>query len=153
MVNDQTPGTGSGTTPEITYQDNLDWVDWAALNHDLAVDRFDNGRTNEQLEKAFANSYATCVVWCRGQVIGTARVLSDGVCNAYLVDVLTSSKFRRRGIAREMIRRLCERLEGQHIYLQADPDKTEIYRRLGFNAQPIGMSKIVGRWLTNPNPA
>ena len=153
MVNDQTPGTASATPPEITYQDNLDWVDWAALNHDLAVDRFDNGRSNEQLEKSFANSYVTCVAWCRGQVIGTARVLSDGVCNAYLIDVWTSSKFRRRGVAREMIRRLSERLDGQHIYLQADPDNVDIYRRLGFKEQPSGMSKIVGRWLTNSNSA
>src|SRR5258707_3877288 len=32
-------------------------------------------------------------------LVGMARLLSDGVCNAYLVDVWTLSSYRRRGIA------------------------------------------------------
>ena len=32
-----------------------------------------------------------------------ARLLSDGVCNAYLVDVWTMSVYRRQGIASRMI--------------------------------------------------
>jgi ribosomal protein S18 acetylase RimI-like enzyme len=76
-------------------------------------------------------------------------VLSDGVCNAYLVDVWTQTRFRRRGIAKEMINRLCVGLAGQHVYLQADPDIADFYRRVGFAEQPLGMSRVVGRWLVN----
>jgi ribosomal protein S18 acetylase RimI-like enzyme len=41
-----------------------------------------------------------------------ARLLSDGVCSAYLVDVWTSSRYRRRGIASEMIRFLLDEVPG-----------------------------------------
>ena len=139
--------------PSIRYFAELTSVDWAELKATLAADRFDNGRSSEQLLRSFENSHSCCIAFAQEQIVGTARVLSDGVCNAYLVDVWTLSSFRRRGIAREMIRRLCSGLSGQHIYLQADDDNIEFYRRLGFSEQPSGMNKVVGRWLVNQNVA
>ncbi len=116
----------------VTYASETSDVDWHALKSALAADRFDNGRSPEQLERSFQNSFAVCIAHAEGRVVGTARVLSDGVCNAYLVDVWTQSLFRRRGIARQMIERLCSRLKGQHLYLQADSEIAEVYHRLGF---------------------
>jgi ribosomal protein S18 acetylase RimI-like enzyme len=133
----------------IQYRNDLAGIDWPALKVTLVADHFDNGRTAEQLKVSFHNSEVVCFAWSGDLVVGTARVLSDGICNAYLVDVWTQSSFRRHGIAREMIRRLLKRLPGQHIYLQADKDIVEFYERLGFAAQPSGMSLIVGKWLQN----
>ena len=62
-----------------------------------------------------------------------ARLLSDGVCNAYLVDVWTMSAYRRQGIASR--RRLLDAVPGQHVGLQTD-DAPELYRSLGFDPQP-----------------
>src|SRR5580704_5962283 len=99
----------------ITYSHTLAGIDWAQLKQDLKQDDFDNGRTPEQLRLSFENSRHVVFAWCEGCVVGKARVLSDGICNAYLVDVWTQSMFRRRGIAREMIRLLQEELHGQHL--------------------------------------
>jgi ribosomal protein S18 acetylase RimI-like enzyme len=132
---------------DLSYALNATGVDWSALKSALAADRFDNGRSPDQLRRAFENSFAVCMVRAGDRVVGTARVLSDGVSNAYLVDVWTLSSLRRRGIAREMIRQLCSRLAGQHIYLQADADVADVYRRLGFREQPLGLSQVVGTWL------
>ncbi len=132
---------------EISYTRNLDGVDWNALKTALHADDFDNGRTPEQLRQSFANSYAVCFAWAEGRIIGKARVLSDGVCNAYLVDVWTHSAYRKRGIARQMIALLKSDLAGQHLYLQADADNLPFYAKLGFEAQPHGLSCVVGRWL------
>ena len=135
---------------ETSFQRDLSNIDWAQLKFLLAADRFDNGRSPEQLRASFEDSTATVIARdADGRIVGTARILSDGVCNAYLVDVWTFSEFRRRGIARRMIETLIEPLRGQHVYLQADPDNIEFYRRLGFREQPTGMSKVVGRWLKN----
>jgi len=131
----------------ILYRNDLAEIEWPTLKAALVADLFDNGRTAEQLKLSFQNSQAVCFAWSGDQLIGTARVLSDGVCNAYLVDVWTQSSFRRRGIAREMIQRLLKLLPGQHVYLQADKDIVEFYEHLGFAAQPIGMSLVVGKWL------
>ena len=76
-------------------------------------------------------------------------MISDGVCNAYLVDLWTISRFRRKGIAKEMVAHLLGAISGQHVYLQADDDLVEFYRRLGFAEQPVGMSRVVGTWLVN----
>ncbi len=50
-------------------------------------------------------------------MVGTARVLSDGVCNAYLLDVWTQSTYRRRGIGSTMVEALSDTVPGQHVAL------------------------------------
>ena len=77
-----------------------------------------------------------------------ARLLSDGVCNAYLVDVWTSSSYRRQGIASGMIRLLIADVPGQHIGLQTD-DAQELYKAVGFKPQPEFWPLVSGRWLDN----
>ena len=137
---------GVFVTDEITYKTDLNGVDWATLKSTLATDSFDNGRTPEQLRTSFENSHAA-VVACHGDgIVGTARVLSDGVCNAYVVDVWTQSQFRERGIARKMIEVLESDLEGQHVCLFTD-DAERVFSALDFASQSGGMSKVVGTWL------
>lgn len=135
--------------PKIIYTRILDGVDWNLLKADLRTDNFDNGRSGEQLRQSFANSHSFCFAWADGRVISKARILSDGVCNAYLVDVWTQSAYRRRGIATRMITLLLNDLPGQHIYLQSDDDTLGFYAKLGFGLQPHGLSRVVGRWLDN----
>lgn len=137
---------------EITYTRTPDGVDWDELKAKLHADRFDNGRTAEQLRRSFANSQSVCFAWAEGRVVGKARILSDGVCNAYLVDVWTLSAYRRRGVASQMIRLLLQDLPGQHVYLQSDEETLPFYRKLGFQAQPYGLSCVVGRWLAPNHP-
>jgi predicted GNAT family N-acyltransferase len=133
----------------IEYRNGLEGVDWPTLKAALAADNFDNGRTAEQLQRSFQSSHVVCIAWSGAELVGTARALSDGVCNAYLVDVWTISRLRRLGIAKEMISRLLGALAGQHVYLQADHDVVEFYHRVGFAEQPVGMSRVIGRWLVN----
>ena len=130
----------------IRYTTDLADIDWARLKAALAADRFDNGRTGDELRRAFENSYAACFALAGGRVVGKARALSDGVSNAYLVDVWTLSSLRRRGIGSRMVRLLLERLTGQHVYLFTD-DAVEFYQQLGFREQPQGLGLVVGRWL------
>lgn len=134
--------------PEIIYITNLDSIGWAEMKATLRQDAFDNGRSSEQLKTSFENSYAACVAYADNRIVGTARVLSDGVCNAYLVDVWTLSKYRRQGIATTMMKILLSQLKGQHVYLFTD-DVPELYAKLGFVEQPIGMGQVIGKWLVN----
>ena len=132
---------------EVTYETDLRGVDWARMKALLAGDDFDNGRTPEQLRESFENSHAAVVAYDGGEIVGTARALSDGVCNAYVVDVWTHTPYRRRGVARAMLAELESRLRGQHVYLFTD-DAADFYRGLGFREQRTGMSKVVGTWLS-----
>ncbi len=131
---------------KVILKADLIGVGWQEMKSILMADSFDNGRTTEQLRLSFANSYATSIAYHEKRIIGTARVLSDGVCNAYIVDVWTYTPFRKQGIARRMIEALCADLSGQHVYLFTD-DTPEFYRKLGFVERGIGMEYLVGRWL------
>lgn len=131
---------------EISYSKDTTDVNWQQLKADLLADDFDNGRTPEELQRSFENSAVVVFARDGGRVIGKARALSDGVCNAYVVDVWTHSSYRHRGIASQMLELLAEELVGQHIYLFTD-DAEAFYERNGYGRQGIGMSRVVGRWL------
>lgn len=132
----------------VTYQLGCAGIDWAALKETLLADNFDNGRSPEQLRLSCVNSAVNVFALLDGRVVGTVRVLSDGVGNAYMVDVWTLSAYRKRGIAGRMIGLAFEQLRGQHVYLETD-DAQEFYARLGFKPQGVGMSLIVGEYLMN----
>lgn len=123
-------------------------INWAQAKADLAADNFDNGRTPEALRRSFRDSQHVAFARDGDRVVGMARLLSDGVCNAYLLDVWTASPYRRQGIASGMIRLLLERVPGQHVGLQTD-DAQAFYESLGFRAQPEFWSLVVGSWLDN----
>lgn len=132
----------------IRITTDLNGIDWAALRQAL-LDDFDNGRTVEEYEASARGSFLNAYAFRGDEIVGNARALSDGACNAYVVDVWTRSDLRRRGIARAMMKRLLAACEGQHVYLFTD-DQEAFYLALGFEPQPVGMSKVVGSWLRRP---
>ena len=132
----------------ITIDASLDGIDWLRLKSDLAEDDFDNGRTAPALRRSFENSTHVAIARDEGLVIGTARLVTDGVCNAYLIDVWTQSAYRRRGVGSGMVGLLVAKVPGQHVGLQSD-DAQDFYRALGFHAQPEFFSIVVGTWLDN----
>jgi len=132
----------------ITFDAVLEGIDWERAKADLAADAFDNGRSAEALRRSFESSQHVAFARDGDRVVGMARMLSDGVCNAYVVDVWTHSAHRRKGIGSTLMRMLAEQVPGQHIGLQTD-DAQEFYRSLGYAAQPEFWSLVVGRWLDN----
>jgi GNAT superfamily N-acetyltransferase len=138
---------------EIRYSMSTRGIDWTALKHALVTDDFDNGRTPEQYRISHQNSHAVIFAFAPDgsggeRIIGNGRILSDGVCNAYLVDIWTASSHRRQGIGSEIVRRLCAAVPGQHVGLFTD-DMQPFYAALGFLIRPDFMDKVIGRWLDN----
>jgi ribosomal protein S18 acetylase RimI-like enzyme len=137
---------------EIHYTDSIEGIDWEAVKRVLEEDDFDNGRSPAQYELSARNSAVNLFAWARSndgdRLVGTVRVLSDGVCNAYMVDVWTHTAFRRKGIARKMIDLATGKLPGQHLYLFTD-DQVEFYEAIGFRPRGVGLEKPIGRWLVN----
>jgi predicted GNAT family acetyltransferase len=136
------------TSVAIRIDDSLAGIDWAQVNADLAADDFDNGRSPEALRRSFERSQHVAIARDGDRVVGTARLLSDGVSNAYLLDVWTASSHRRQGTASAMVRRLQEQVPGQHVGLQTDGAQA-LYASLGFRPQPEFWSAVSGTWLDN----
>jgi GNAT superfamily N-acetyltransferase len=131
---------------DIRLSTDLESIDWSKLRQALIDDDFDNGRTADEYERSARGSALNVYAYHGDEIVGNARLLSDGVCNAYIVDVWTRSDLRRQGVGRAMMECLLGACEGQHVYLFTD-DMQPFYESLGFNEQPTGMSKIVGTWL------
>ncbi len=141
--------TTDGTRSDrVRFADSIDAVDWVRAKADLAADDFDNGRSPEALRRSFAHSQYVCLAWIGDDLVGMARLLSDGVCNAYLVDVWTRSDFRRQGIGGGMVDRLVAAVPGQHVGLQTN-DAQAFYGSLGFVPQPEFWARVSGTWLAN----
>jgi predicted GNAT family acetyltransferase len=135
-------------TTTIRYRTDLENIDWREIKEKIAADDFDNGRSPSQLERSFRNSGATVIAYAGHAIVGKARALTDGVCNAYIADVWTWTPYRERGVAKAMLETLFEQLPGQHIYLFTDTAQA-LYEKLGFSPQGIGMGRVVGEWLNN----
>ena len=136
------------TDVDVSVDGSLEGIDWTRCKTDLAADDFDNGRSADALRRSFAASQHVAIARAGDRVVGMARLLSDGVCNAYLLDVWTQTSYRRRGIATRMVEYLCEQVPGQHVGLQTD-DMQAVYASMGFQRQPEFMSRVVGTWLDN----
>jgi predicted GNAT family acetyltransferase len=132
----------------VRIVESLARIDWEQAKADLAADNFDNGRSAAALRRSFQHSQHVAFALDGSRAVGMARLLSDGVCNAYLVDVWTQSAYRRQGIGGSMVQSLARRVPGQHIGLQTD-DAGAFYAALGFEPQPEFLSMVVGRWLDN----
>jgi predicted GNAT family acetyltransferase len=132
----------------VRIDSSLEGIDWAQAKADLVADDFDNGRSAEALRRSFEHSQHVAFARDGDRVVGMARALSDGVCNAYVVDVWTHSTYRRQGIASAMMRLLIEAVPGQHIGLQTN-DGQALYASLGFRPQPEFWSIVSGTWLDN----
>jgi ribosomal protein S18 acetylase RimI-like enzyme len=133
---------------DVAVGGSLEGIDWKQAKSDLAADRFDNGRSVDALRLSFEQSQHVAFARDGDRVVGMARLLSDGVCNAYLVDLWTASPYRRRGIATALIRSLLDEVPGQHVGLQTD-DAQKLYESVGFRTQPEFWSLVVGSWLDN----
>ena len=132
----------------VTIDGSLDGIDWVRTKADLAADDWDNGRSAAALRRSFEQSQHVAIARDGDRIVGMARLLSDGVCNAFIVDVWTETPYRRQGIASAMMRRLLDQIPGQHVGLQTD-SAPALYRSLGFAPQPEFWSLVVGSWLDN----
>ncbi len=128
--------------------ESLEGIDWYQVKADLAADAFDNGRSPQALRASFARSQHVAIARDGDRVVAMARLLSDGVCNAYLLDVWTLSAYRRQGVGSRLVRQLMNRVPGQHIGLQTD-EAESFYAALGYRYQFHFMSAISGAWLGN----
>ena len=132
----------------VRIDSSLDGIDWARAKADLVADQFDNGRSAAALGRSFEQSQHVAIARDGDRVVGMAQLLSNGVCNAYLVDVWTASSHRRQGIAAGMLQLLVDAVPGQHIGLQTDSAHA-LYQSAGFRPQPEFWSRVSGTWLDN----
>jgi GNAT superfamily N-acetyltransferase len=84
-------------------------------------------------------AFAVAVDNATGKAVGMGRVISDGVSDAYIQDVVVLKKYRGKGIGFKIIQRLLDHcLENNLVWigLVAEPGTKDFYTPLGFKTLP-----------------
>ena len=64
-----------------------------------------------ELDAMIANSFAVAAAFdAAGRLVGMARALSDGVSDAYILDVVVDPAHRSQGVGRAIVKRLTDHL-------------------------------------------
>lgn len=119
----------------IDYRDthDLDLEKLAALfvSADMG-DRADRDKLAQQV----AGARFVVSAWDGEQLVGFARAISDGVMNAYISTVAVLPNYRRRGIGRQLMRRLLDGRDGITFALHAREEVKDFYVECGFVETP-----------------
>jgi len=100
-------------------------------------EEMDASRINELIRGSFL--FAVAIDISTGKAVGMGRVISDGIADAYIQDLVVQGDRRSWGVGTMILTRL---LEGCRIHkiawigLIAQPGKEEFYRSLGFAPMP-----------------
>ena len=90
------------------------------------------------INRAVAGSFLAAGAFVEGRLVGMGRVLSDGVSDAYIQDVVVHPAFRKQGIGGKIVTFLVSELEKRGvdwIALVGEPGTENFYSRLGFSAK------------------
>jgi GNAT superfamily N-acetyltransferase len=80
-------------------------------------------------------AFVVAVDAASGKAIGMGRVLSDGISDAYIQDLIVFEEYRRMGIGRKILQRLidiCATARIDWIGLVAEAGTAEFYADMGF---------------------
>lgn len=88
--------------------------------------------SDEALWTMFENASLVLVAWKEQQLVGLARVLSDGVLYSYLCDLAVEPDVQRLGLGKALIGEVLERCSGTELVLRDSDLSTGFYARLGF---------------------
>jgi GNAT superfamily N-acetyltransferase len=132
-------------TMNITYQRALEGIDWPALANVFRRAGLGNPIPVD-LQRAYNNSALYVFAYVNNQLIGAARVISDGVYHAELCDTVIVPEMQRQGIGRQMVELLLHDLRGIKVLLTASFGIEDFYRILGFRRHKTAMAYNYGAW-------
>jgi len=93
------------------------------------------GLTPSELHEAVSHSLFVVAAYDDGRLVGSGRVVSDGIFHALIVDVIVLPGYQGKGIGTEIMRQLTEYCRSKRIrdvQLFCAKGKSTFYERLGF---------------------
>ena len=122
----------------LSFIFDLAQFDFAQVHQWLAATYWSPGISREKVEKGFRASTLCVAAFAEDHMAGVARCISDTTRFAYVADVYVAAEYRKRGIAREMVRRLMEhpKLKNVESWYLLTEDAQGVYTGLGFKQFP-----------------
>jgi N-acetylglutamate synthase-like GNAT family acetyltransferase len=93
-------------------------------------------------DQILQNLYTHYTVRMSGKLVGFLSVLSDGIADAFLIDLMVHPDFRKRGIGTELVKRAIKdlRFEGiKCIQVTFCQDDEPFFKKFGFHIMKAGI--------------
>lgn len=97
----------------------------------------DQTRINDLIQGSFL--FALAIDITTGKAVGMGRVISDGVADAYIQDLVVLPEWRSLAVGKTILKALLEECRSRKIAwigLIAEPEKEDFYGTLGFRPMP-----------------
>lgn len=129
----------------ISYKLGLENINWSEL-FDLykkvgMLKRFIENREFDKIESAFEKSYKVVTAWDGENLIGSCRMLSDGICYGAVFDVAVLPKYQKKGVGKGLMNLLLKGEEDMTVHLTSTFGNEEFYKKLGFKKHKTAYSK------------
>ncbi len=137
--------------PDVRRDDPVTAREIEDLREAVGWERFEN-----KYDRILPNSYTHFTVREIGKLIAFVNVISDGIGNAFLVDLIVDPEYQRQGLGRTLVKRAVADLTAdgiKSIEVVFDPKHRGLYRKCGFHIvragiidnEPGGEAKDEGR--------
>ena len=96
-------------------------------------DHYDKSGIKHLIKGSYVFAVVIDKITCK--TIGMGRVLSDGVSDAYIQDLVILSEYRSKGIGKKLVKKLIKHCRSKNIHwiaLIAEPGQKGFYENIGF---------------------
>ena len=97
--------------------------------------------SEEQLKQAMDNSWYVISAYNEEGLVGSGRLISDGIINAYLCGLVVHPEYQKLGVGSEIVKKLVNKGRSQnlHIELFCTDEHVKYYEKFGFGVFAQGM--------------
>lgn len=119
--------------------ENVDWVRVTKILNGYGLSSFDEATER----KVFENSYAVVFLYDGDYLIGMARAISDGICQAACYNLALDPEYCGQGLGKMVLDALLEQLEGMNVILYTHPKWYGLYEHWGFKRMKTGYARYI----------
>lgn len=126
---------------KYSFQDPADFQELYNLYEELGWNKLKLSK--EDLEKMCRQSWFLVYAYYKDKLIGTGRIISDGVITGLICGVGVHPHYQSQGIGKSIIELLVEKCKEDGIIAQlmCNDSLEKYYEKFGFQRFSIGMSK------------
>lgn len=119
---------------KINISDDKNKIDINLVHQFLTQSYWAKGRTIEEVKRSIDNSICFGI-YNEEKQIGFARIISDFVVVAYLLDVFIVEEHRGKGLSKLLLKKIFEdaRFAGVKKWMLATADAHDLYKQFGFH--------------------
>lgn len=120
-------------TKDILVSTDKSKLDIALIHNFLTKSYWASGRTKEQVEKSIDNSICFGI-YVNNEQVGFARVLTDKVVFAYLMDVFILDRYRKKGYSKILLNEIFRHQDISNVgkWFLATRDAHDLYKQFQF---------------------